>query len=325
MKENAGEFKNLDLNESKNPIRALEGFKSAVDAGLGGLQADERLKQKILHEARNPERAVKKTGARRAAALISVACAAVLLVAVLAFANWNGDPRMSVKPAGDPTQAPGVLATDGVDVALIEHNDPQAPEADGIWASGGSPFPMIGIEGRFYRMLEIPAGGVALGDSAGQVTEYALEPALCTTDHIVSNIVGAGTEVYSVQGMGGALVAAETEGTLRLYQRVSFNGGSVLGGEEFRHVVADPARVTGMALDGAGEITDRETARRLAETLNEYAALESNGTLNSEQRLRIYLDNGACIQMAVRNERLASCGVWSCPEFFEAFAAAAGL
>ena len=100
---------------------------------------------------------------------------------------------------------------------------------------------------------------------------------------------------------------------------------TVLGGEEFRHVVADPARVTGMALDGAGEITDRETARRLAETLNEYAALESNGTLNSGQRLRIYLDNGACIQMTVRNERLASCGVWSCPEFFEAFAAAAGL
>ena len=36
----------------------------------------------------------------------------------------------------------------------------------------------------------------------------------------------------------------------------------------------------------------------------------------------ITLKNGVTVQLAVKNDKLAACGTWSCPEFFEEFEAA---
>ena len=49
------------------------------------------------------------------------------------------------------------------------------------------------------------------------------------------------------------------------------------------------------------------------------AAYESSGSVSSRQSLILELENGLVVQLAVKNDSVAACGVWSCPEFFEEF------
>ena len=48
----------------------------------------------------------------------------------------------------------------------------------------------------------------------------------------------------------------------------------------------------------------------------------SSGSISSRKALLIELNNGLVLQLAVKGDNLAACGVWSCPEFFEQFEAA---
>ena len=45
-------------------------------------------------------------------------------------------------------------------------------------------------------------------------------------------------------------------------------------------------------------------------------------TTENEYIHRLIADNGLVYQFTVKNDKIASCGTWSCPEFFEAFEAA---
>jgi hypothetical protein len=137
---------------------------------------------------------------------------------------------------------------------------------------------------------------------------------------VLSNAVSAGAKVYAIQGVSSdTLVAAQVNGRMRLFQRVSFNGNALRGKEKLADTLALEGKVIALELTGVGTVTNPDAAQALMATLLDCAEYESSGSITSKKALVIELDNGLVLQLNVKGDRLAGCGVWSCPEFFEAF------
>ncbi len=308
-------------------MSSLENLKEVADRNLGGLKADARLLHEILNaEGKTPKRRVKWRPMLVAgtAALVLLAAGLIGLPQLL---RYNGDISVVSRSAGGDN-APQVLSlTANVPAGSVNitESSAAAPDFHNLFATGQSAnFPLVKIGEKTYRMLTdaVTAGSGQLGDSLGIVTDYTSEPAL-SSGGVVSNTVAAGQTVYAVSGMNSALVAADVQGTMRVFQRVSYAGTAITGGESLKDVLTGSAGVTAIELSGVGRITGAGV-QALMNTLYQYAqyegAAESRG---GAQSLLLTLDNGLTVQMSVENGILSACGNWSCPEFFEAFEDAA--
>lgn len=292
-------------------------------ASSAGLQADEALKRRIMQAARG-----KTQGRARARRLIPALCCALALLVgggvYAAFPRGGSAPQepvlLSSQPAG-ASQAPGAKLALDVPVGSISIRASSNPSYRSLWApaSGGN-FPLIGVNGRYYRLLTNPTAltDSMLGDSLGTVDTYTSEPALAVRSGICSNAVNAGETVYAVRGMSGAAVAARVDGQLRAFQRVSFGDNALVGGETLADTLR-AGKAVALELSGVGTINDAETAQRLIGVLTANASYQRAGSGETAQSLLIQLQNGLTLQMAVNGERLLACGTWACPEFFEAF------
>ncbi len=294
-----------------------------ADKALNGLQATPFLKARI-------DRAVeeKKQGKVRFALpkwAPALCCAAVVLVLALTVLPMHGQPDSLITTnALGPTAVPtGAISGDLGNDAVTISNKAAKPGYRNIWsdAKGGS-FPLIGMNGKYFRMLTSPnrVSSGLLGGSVATVSEFTTEPSLSGTDVVLSNAVASGCEVYSIHGVSAdTLVAAEVDGRMRLFQRVSFNGNALRGSEDLADTLAIAGQVVAMELSGVGTVTDPAACEELLSLLLDNASYESSGSVSSKQSLLIDLNNGLVLQMAVKGDKLAACGVWSCPEFFEAF------
>ena len=308
-------------------MKRPEQLPEAAQRGLAGLTAGQNLKYRILHEAAQGARP-----RRHMPAWVPVVCCGLVLALAAAFAlpalnapQKETDRLISSQPAGSATQTPQLTAQGGIVGGSITANQ-AAPDYRSIWESGSNGnFPLLGIKGSYYRLLSTPdsVDSNLLGASLGVVEEYTTEPALSGTDVVLSNLCAPGTEVYAISGRGGTLVAAQVNGITRAFQRVSFNGAALNGRESLSDTLQISGHVTMLELSGVGTVSDASAADTLVSTLLQNAAYESSGSVSGDQSLLIALDNGLTIQMAVKNDKLSACGTWSCPEFFEAFAAAA--
>ncbi|MBE5782473.1 MAG: hypothetical protein E7329_04050 [Clostridiales bacterium] len=289
-----------------------------------GLQADEALKRKILRAAR--EKKEKKAPVLRW--VPALCCAVAILIGVTAVS------LPSLTPAGpQPTHVPLIdsLAA-GSDLPLgnklaldvppgsITIRSSSNPSFRSIWApaSGGN-FPLIGVNGRYYRMLTNPTSisSSLLGGSLGTVEHYTSEPALAGGG-ICSNVVSAGETVYAVSGMNGAMAAAKVNGVLRVFQRVSFGDNALVGGERLNDTLK-AGSVVALELTGVGTINDSVKAKELLNILLNNASFLRSGGSETNRSLLIQLSSGLVLQMAVNGERVIACGTWACPEFFDAF------
>lgn len=294
-----------------------------ADKALNGLQATPFLKARI-------DRAVeeKKQGKGRFALpkwAPALCCAAVVLVLALTVLPMHGQPDSLITTnALGPTAVPtGAISGDLGNDAVTISNKAAKPGYRNIWsdAKGGS-FPLIGMNGKYFRMLTSPnrVSSSLLGGSVATISEFTTEPSLSGTDVVLSNAVASGCEVYSIHGVSAdTLVAAEVDGRMRLFQRVSFNGNALRGSEDLADTLAIAGQVVAMELSGVGTVTDPAACEELLSLLLDNASYESSGSVSSKQSLLIDLNNGLVLQMAVKGDKLAACGVWSCPEFFEAF------
>ncbi len=293
-------------------------------AESSGLQAGEQLKRKILRAAEEKPRASFFTPRRLAPAL----CALVVLLGVGAFtlpALNGGQPQqenialLSSHPAGNLTVGEK-LALD-VPPGSISIKPSRNPSYRSIWApmSGGN-FPLIGIQGRYYRMLTNPTGisSSLLGQSLGKVDTFTSEPALAGKNCICSNTVAAGETVYAVSGMNGALAAANVNGQTRVFQRVSFGDSALVGGEKLSDTLKANSAVA-LELSGVGTISDPATVQRLVDLLCSSASFLRAAGSETNQSLLIQLNSGLVLQMAVNGQRVIACGTWACPDFFDAF------
>ena len=301
----------------------LDHLREVADDCLGGLNAGPALRSRILATARaeKAERKPSRPVWMRTAA-IAAACALVLLIAVgTAVNNRQSDktagPVLTAMSAGDGPVAneQTTLSREHSSLSVVARN---AVNAQGIWATGtDGTFPLVVLNGRVYRQItEHRIQESSLGQPVATIWECSSEPAL--SDGYISNTLPVGTEIYAVSGMDGTLVACRTEDGIQAFQRISYNGAATVKGESFADIMQLQGHVVAMSLSGVGMV-EGERAEQMFELLAANAQYEGAGSISGNQVLLIELDNGASVQMTVRNDRLASCGVWSCPEFFEAF------
>ena len=318
----------MKINETQLEAM-LQQLPKAAEQGLSGLTAGDALKTRIQLAAAEQKAPRTRFSMNSAIRWTGVACCRALLALVRAF-TMPGQPLQPDQPDGlitsgtlgdGPTEAPPITADLGSSGVFIRAGNSN-PDYRTLWApaSGGS-FPLIGVDGKYYRLLTTPRNvdGSLRGSTLGTISEYTTEPSLAGTNTVLSNVVAFGETVYAVRGMEDTLVIARVDGQMRLFQRVSFNGNARRGREKLSDTLQVSGHVIGLELTGVGTITDPAVCDKLIETLFDCASYESSGSISSRQSLIIELDNGLVVQLAVKSDSIAACGVWSCPEFFEAF------
>ncbi|MBR6029830.1 MAG: hypothetical protein IKP40_12170 [Clostridia bacterium] len=306
----------------------LDQLHDIADESLAGLKATDDMRRNIRMKAAAaqpaPRRLMVQGLAFAAAALL---CFLGVSAALRPRAGQNEpEPQISSYTLGQGDQGGERYTSDvGYGNVTIKSDRNGIPAMQNIWAQGeGGVAPLIASDGRYYRMLSEPqsAPQSVLGSSLGVISEFTRQPELSGGRGLLSNVVSAGTEVYQVRGLGGTLLAANVNGSLRVFQRVSYNNTALLSGEGLADTLQLSGHITGMALSGVGAVTDPSAAERLFRTLVDQAVFKSSGAVTASQTLLITLDNGLAVQLSVKGEHLGGCGVWSCPEFFDAFGAA---
>lgn len=304
----------------------LRNLPETANEAMGGLQATPFLKARIDRAAAEGSKANRGRFAllKWAPALGCAAAALVIGLYALPFGGKDqADPLIHSNTLGATTAPADVLTADLGRGSVFISSNSSKPGYRSIWSDvkEGS-FPMIGVNGKFYRMLTSPnaVSSNLLGAQIATISEFTTEPSLSGTDVVLSNAATSGTAVYAIQGVSeNTLVAAQVNGRTRLFQRVSFNGNALRGKERLADTLALSGQVIAMELSGVGTVTDPAACETLLTTLLGCASYESSGSISSKKALLIELENGLVLQMAVKGDSLAACGVWSCPEFFEAF------
>ena len=309
------------------------------DPEINRLDADEDLRRRILRAAEETEKIPALFRGRRAAAFAAACVLVLALGGSFAYSRLHRGtetPRLlTSQPAGESAADSAVMEAEeaataavfaGAERGMLDVKNgtvsisaQSAPAYRSIWASGsGSHYPVIGVNGRYYRMLTSPASvsSSLLGDVLGAVEEYTDEPALSRAG-LVSNVVGQGGTVWAVRGMNGSAAAAEVNGVYRVFQRVSYAGSALMGGESFRDTLRCSG-VTGMELSGVGTLNGGAAAE-MWNLLLSNAVYQGTGCSETGQSLLIYLDNGLILQLSVSGETVQGCGTWICPDFFAAF------
>lgn len=298
-----------------------------------GIEAGEALKRKILRSADAKETKPVWNMSFTVRRLVPVMCALVLIVGgAFGISSLNKGkvddgvteetaPLVTTIAAGQDQAAPGVQLALDVAPGSIQIRSSANPSYRSIWArSNGANFPLIGVNGRYYRLLTAPTSVPSnlLGENLGSVNVFTSEPALAGNIGIVSNTVTEGESVYAISGMQGAVVAAKVDGEMRAFQRVSFGESALVGGESLSSTL-QANQVVALEVTGIGTINDAETARYLMGILTDNASFLRSGSSETNTSLLIQLNNGITLQLAVNGERLMACGTWACPEFFDAF------
>lgn len=304
----------------------LDQLPQVAEETLGGLKADASLYMKIRQRAQAPARKP-AFPLRRAVAL---ACSLVLVITlgVIGIGGLPGDekalPKIMTQAAGALPEGAVLRAWDLPRGSISLGQPGSVPEYQGVWAraSGGN-FPLIRVNGAFYRLLSNPTSidSSMLGGSLGSVEVFTDEPALDSTAQTLSNVVPAGTQVSQISGMQGTAVAAQLDGKTRVFQRVSFSGSALLGGEGLSSTLQ--GSVVGLQLSGVGTVTDPGQVSSLMNMLLGESSYQSSSTRSTDQALLIQYSNGIVLQMSVKDNSLIACGTWSNPGFIEAFAQAA--
>lgn len=302
-----------------------------------GLNANEALKRDILARANGK----KQTGKIMLTRVVPVVCALALVLggvyALVPGRQQSGGVKLMNDaasfvsiPAGESYEMEDTAPALGVSTALdlpvgsITIRSSKDPGYRSIWAAQeGANFPLIGVNGRYYRLLtnptEITSG--LLGENLGTVGTYTSEPALAGKNGICSNTVPAGETVYAVKNMKGAAVAAKVNGKMRVFQRVSFGDNAVTGSETLSDTLK-ASNAVALEITGVGTVNDKDTAQKLVKVLMNNASYLRGGCSETGKTLLIQLENGITLQMSVNGERFMACGTWACPEFMDAFKAA---
>lgn len=298
-------------------------FKQVADETLGGLVAGPA----ILNRARMQVEAGKQP--KKGLALrqvMAMAMSLVLLVSlgavVIPQLTKPAIPVLDTLQSGTAPE-PGIRTTADLPRGSLVLSSEEKPAYKGIWERGaGANFPLLRVDGRFYRLLTHPKDVAALtGDTLGQVAVFTDEPDLDTGSALLSNVAAMNAPVYAVSGMPrSAVVAAVVNDRLRLFQRAAYAGSALLGSESIRDVI--PTGAATLQLSDVGTVSDPDQVSRLMDILLSQSSYQGSSSRSGKQALLIQYANGVVLQLAVSGDSLSSSGTWANPAFFEAFAEA---
>ena len=309
-----------------NDLKMLDQLGPIANETLGGLRADEAMRLRIRRAAvKQPARRVRWLRVAPAlccAALVCVAAVRLASPAVQPMAQTNGALTIESIAAGDGAQPTiGAVVADLGDGARIRT---ASAREESLFAGGEQDIPMVALDGGVYRMLKQTVAPSQLGGSLGSVSTHTAEPSLASGDALaagLSNVAAEGTTIYTVGGLPGTTaVAAEVDGSMRLFQRVSYAGIGP-GGLGLEDTFAVRGQVAEITLSGVGTLSG-DAANAVVGVLLDRATLKSADATARKQILTVTLQSGLMLQLGVSGDTLCGCGGWSCPEFFEAFEAA---
>lgn len=307
----------------------LDQLKPIADEMLSGLHADEAMKRRIREAAVSGKAPARRSVRTRA--FVPAVCCAALAVACVGVVQ----ARQSAVPQGivqidTITAGDGAVTTGGPQLiaGLGEGASVRSAAASGqsLFADGEGDIPLVAVGGGVYRMLSVPQGIASglLGGEVGAVASFTEEPSLATGAQLsagLSNIAPEGSAVYAISGLGsGTAVAAQVDGELRVFQRVSYAGKGP-GGQGLEDTFDVRGKAASAELTGVGTLTG-DAANDVLAVLLDNATLVSADASARRQYLTVTLTSGLKLQLGVSGDTLAGCGGWSCPEFFEAFEAA---
>jgi len=296
-----------------------EQFRKAADQALGGLKADPALLYRARQLANTPAARPQPQRANRVLAMaMSLALVFGVLTLVLPRLNAPRVTTVDTLTAGNGLSDTLRTTADLPRGSLVLSRDSR-PGYQGVWERGSEGnFPLLRVDGRFYRLLTHPEDVKALlGAQLGQVALFTDEPALDGGGALLSNVAPLNAPVYAVSGMGKAALAAEVNGRARLFQRVSFAGSGLLSGESLKDSL--PSGASALQLSDVGTVTDSAAVKGLMDILYTRAAYQGARGQGGSQALLVQYENGVTLQLAVSGDSLSALGTWSCPEFFEAF------
>lgn len=313
-------------------MKRLDNLSEIASRQLGGLEATPTLLAKIKLEAADK----KQPRAMRAVLRPALAVCAALALVVGAVMTITPEALTGIGPASTPNVLDSHSAGNPAAPTAEPRSLSEAPRgvismSAGMPSAGGTlfvqgenaAFPLITLNGATYRMLETPdaISPSLLGDELGAVTEFNIEPALGTSG-VISNAAACGEPVYAIGSQKGALVAAHVNGALRVFQRVSYAGTAIIGTETLADTLCAPEDAAWISVEGLGRVDDPAAVHELMTTLLDLADYQSTA-FASGASMQIGLKNGLTLQLMVGEDTISACGIWSCPDFFEAFAEAA--
>lgn len=314
-------------------LKSLDQLGPIADEMLGGLHADEAMRLKIKRAAQEGKVRRKAPAARVAPA---VCCAALALCCVGVWSSTRhvtDEPGMVNEPmavsintiaAGEGTAFDGAtLVADLNDNVMMRK---ATPGGDSLFAKDGGDVPLVTVGSAVYQMLKTPQdiGSSLLSGEVGSVQLFDEQPSLASPKEMnagLSNVVQQGTVVYGIKGLEQTTaVAAEVEGSTRVFQRVSYAGRGPAG-DSLEATFSVRGQVREAELSGVGTLEGGK-ANDVITILLDQAVLKSADATSGRQTLTVTLESGLRLQLGVSGDTVYGCGSWSCPEFFEAFEAA---
>jgi len=315
-------------------LKSLDQLGPVTDEMLGGLHADEAMRLKIKRAAAEGRTTIRKPAARFVPA---VCCAALALCCVGVWStrlHKTDEPGMvyhepmavSIETiaAGDGAVFDGAtLVADLNDNVMMRR---ASGGGDTLFAEGSGDVPLLAIGGGVYQMLKTPKdiGNSLLGESLGDVRLFDEQPSLASSKEMsagLSNVAPQGAVIYSLRGLAKTTaVAAEVDGGMRVFQRVSYAGRGPAG-DSLEETFSVRGKVKEMELSGVGALSG-DKANEVMAVLLDQAVLKSADMASRRQTLTVTLEGGIKLQLGVSGDTVCGCGGWSCPEFFEAFEAA---
>ena len=234
------------------------------------------------------------------------------LVIGLAARPWSAqDPSITSMPAGEGRVDSGALTAD-LSSGSVSISGGKQSRSTSLFEDDHA---LLLVGSAAYRLLKEPASlqSSLLGDTLGTVTEYNVEPVLSQSG-IVSNAAELGETVYAVKGFKGALAAAKVNGTMRLFQRVSYGGRALNKGENLKSTLCDASQVAAIHYGGK-TVSGAADVKKLMNAL--FEGDYSDAGFRSGASLQLELKNGLTLQLLVKDDSVSACGTWSCPDFFE--------
>ena len=308
--------------------KKLKDLPQMAESSLKGLEASASLKYKILTSARDNTEKKRFTFPRLSVVLSTVsACLIVLTLSIAAYPTLITAPTKDPTPPLVPHSAAGHNeGGSGQQRALL--NIPQGSISitageggplNSLWAAGGNNFPLIAVNGKYYRQTAGMDVSSLIGNSLGTIEEYTDEPAL-SPSAIVSNVVLQGEEIFFFFFMGDGMIGANINGSFIPFQRVSFAGNAILAGESLQSTLGfSTGDVSAFELSGFGTVSDGAKVQELASLLLNESSYLSASLGSGSQLLHIHLTNGLTLQLYVDDSTFSACGSWSCPDFQQAF------
>lgn len=321
-----------------NDLKLLDQLGPIANEMLGGLHADERMRLSIKREAEASAARGSAAPAGRRRLVPAACCAALALLCVGVTTARLGvkenEPLLAAEPAvmaidsiaageGSDAAAAGTLVADLGTGARVRKAE---MDGESLFAAGEGDIPLVTVDGAVYRMLATPkdVGSAMLGGQVGSVQHHDAQPSLAASDAMragLSNVADEGAPVYAVGGLAQTTaVAAEVNGSMRVFQRVSYAGRGPAG-SSLEETFSVRGQVKRLELSGVGTLTD-DAANAAIDMLLDHATLKTADAMSRGQTLTVTLDSGLRLEMGVSGDTLYGCGGWSCPEFFEAFEAA---